>query len=51
MERVEIPIDQFRIRAHDLWANQWLLLTAGDFAGGAYNTMTVGWGAFGTMWN
>ena len=45
-----IPINDFAARAHDLWANQWLLLTAGDFPAGRYNTMTVGWGAFGTMW-
>lgn len=37
-------------RPHHLWATQWLLLTAGDFAAGDYNAMTVGWGSLGTMW-
>jgi flavin reductase (DIM6/NTAB) family NADH-FMN oxidoreductase RutF len=34
-----------------LWNNRWLLLTAGDFSEGTYNTMTVSWGSFGVMWN
>jgi flavin reductase (DIM6/NTAB) family NADH-FMN oxidoreductase RutF len=48
--RVPIPFDEFLVKAHHLWAKQWLLLTAGDFAGGRFNTMTVGWGSVGTMW-
>ena len=27
-----------------------MLLTAGDFSKGHFNTMTVAWGSFGTMW-
>ncbi len=34
-----------------LLMNRWMLLTAGDFASGEYNTMTVSWGSFGVMWN
>jgi flavin reductase (DIM6/NTAB) family NADH-FMN oxidoreductase RutF len=34
----------------DLWDKHWLLLTAGNFAAGVYNTMTVAWGSFGVMW-
>jgi flavin reductase (DIM6/NTAB) family NADH-FMN oxidoreductase RutF len=45
-----IHFDQLRVRSHHLWYEQCLLLTAGDFAGGDYNTMTVGWGGLGTMW-
>ena len=30
---------------------RWFLLTAGDFAKGDYNTMTVSWGFLGTMWS
>jgi len=50
MTAQSIPLDQLQARVHDLWANQWLLLTAGDFASGHFNTMTVGWGSLGTMW-
>lgn len=45
-----IAADHLLIRPHHLWSAQWLLLTAGDFAAGAFNTMAVGWGSFGTMW-
>ncbi|PIE33484.1 flavin reductase [candidate division KSB3 bacterium] len=50
MERHPVPIEQFQVRAHTRWATDWLLLTAGDFETGHFNTMTVGWGSFGTMW-
>jgi flavin reductase (DIM6/NTAB) family NADH-FMN oxidoreductase RutF len=50
MTRKPIPFDEFLVKAHHLWAKQSLLLTAGDFAGGRFNTMTVGWGSLGTMW-
>ena len=36
---------------HDLFSNQWLLLTAGDFGLGRYNTMTIAWGSLGVIWN
>ncbi|MFZ4394529.1 MAG: flavin reductase [Kiritimatiellia bacterium] len=39
------------VRIHDLFANQWLLLTAGEFRTGKYNAMTIAWGSIGTMWN
>ena len=47
------PIDPaaLKVRIHNLFANQWLLLTAGDFASGRYNAMTIAWGSIGTMWN
>jgi flavin reductase (DIM6/NTAB) family NADH-FMN oxidoreductase RutF len=45
-----IPFEAFRVRAHHIWDIQRLLVTAGDFAAGHFNTMTVGWGSFGTMW-
>ena len=50
MDLKNIGINSFTVKAHDLWANQWLLLTSGDFSLGKYNTMTVAWGGFGTMW-
>lgn len=34
-----------------IFDQRWFLLTAGDFAKGDYNTMTVSWGFLGTMWS
>ncbi|MFC2133624.1 flavin reductase [Bacteroidota bacterium] len=42
---------EFSPKIFDLWANQWMLLTSGDFDTGHYNTMTVAWGSIGQMWN
>ncbi|MCP4715650.1 MAG: flavin reductase family protein [Deltaproteobacteria bacterium] len=50
MDLKTVAVDDFCVRAHSLWARQWLVLTSGDFAAGDYNAMTVGWGSFGTMW-
>ncbi len=50
MAREQIPFDQLGVRVHHLWGKQWMLLTAGDFEAGHFNTMTVGWGSLGTMW-
>jgi flavin reductase (DIM6/NTAB) family NADH-FMN oxidoreductase RutF len=50
MNRKPIDVDNLRVRSHHLWAEQWLLLTSGDFAKGQFNTMAVGWGSLGTMW-
>jgi|YNPNPStandDraft_1061719.scaffolds.fasta_scaffold00270_10 flavin reductase (DIM6/NTAB) family NADH-FMN oxidoreductase RutF len=50
MKRQPIAFDDLVIRSHHLWARQWLLLAAGDFAAGHFNAMTVGWGMLGTLW-
>lgn len=50
MTRKPIPFDDFSVKAHYLWDKQWLLLTAGVFEEGLFNTMTVSWGGLGTMW-
>jgi len=50
MTLIPISFDGLLVRSHYLWNKQRLLLTAGDFAAGRYNTMTVGWGSLGTMW-
>ena len=50
MKRESIALDELLVKSHYLWDKQWLLLTAGDFAAGHFNTMTVGWGSLGTMW-
>lgn len=38
------------LRTCDAWEHGWFLLTAGDFASGQFNTMTVAWGGTGIMW-
>jgi len=49
-ERIEIPFDEFNANPFALFDRQWFLLTAGDFASGCFNTMTVSWGYIGVMW-
>jgi flavin reductase (DIM6/NTAB) family NADH-FMN oxidoreductase RutF len=51
MQRKAINISQLQVQPHHLFNSQWLLLTAGDFQKGHYNTMTIAWGALGTMWS
>jgi flavin reductase (DIM6/NTAB) family NADH-FMN oxidoreductase RutF len=50
MNRKLISFDALLTKTHDLWANQWFLLTGGDFSKGHYNTMTVAWGSLGYLW-
>jgi flavin reductase (DIM6/NTAB) family NADH-FMN oxidoreductase RutF len=47
----EIGTEEFSTKVFDLWDNQWLLLTSGDFQSESFNSMTVAWGGFGIMWN
>ena len=51
MARQAIPVGEFVVRTHHLWAEQWMILTSGDFAAGKFNSMAVGWGSLGTMWS
>jgi len=51
MPRVPIEPSRLLARPTDIWDRGWFLLTAGDLAAGRYNTMTVSWGFFGTLWN
>ena len=46
-----IPIKKFIINNVDLWSNKWLVLTSGDFEKKNFNSMIVGWGSLGVMWN
>ncbi len=48
---ISISPENLIIQPHQLWNDQWLLLTSGDFSRGHFNAMTVGWGSIGTMWN
>ena len=49
--RQPIAIDEFHFNVFHAWNRGWYLLTAGDYATKAYNTMTVSWGATGILWN
>jgi flavin reductase (DIM6/NTAB) family NADH-FMN oxidoreductase RutF len=49
--RIEIGTGEFLVRAHEIWDQGWFLLTSGDFEARSFNTMTVSWGSFGTIWN
>ena len=51
MHRQPIEIANLQIKPHYLFHHQWVLLTAGDYSKNDYNTMTIGWGALGTMWS
>lgn len=51
MPRQAINITELRLQPHNLFHHQWALVTSGDYAAGQYNTMTIGWGAIGTMWS
>lgn len=46
-----ISFNEFNVRIYNLWENQWLLLTSGDWITGHSNSMTVAWGSLGIMWN
>ena len=51
MIRKPIDVVDLLVKPHHLFHQQWVLLTAGDYAKGNFNTMTIGWGALGTMWS
>ena len=51
MNRINIEPKDLTVKATDIWADRWLILTAGDFKSGKYNPMTVAWGSIGTMWH
>jgi len=50
VERNEIDLERLRCQPVGAWKGHGLLLAVGDFAGGAYTVMTVGWGGLGHMW-
>ena len=51
MSLLEIPYTNLRLNPHDLFENQWLILTCGDFEKKDFNGMTIAWGSLGTMWH
>jgi len=48
--RIEIPFFNLAMKPFYQWDQQWFLLTAGDYAAGKFNTMTVSWGSLGIVW-
>ncbi|PKN88539.1 MAG: flavin reductase [Chloroflexi bacterium HGW-Chloroflexi-8] len=51
MTKINIPLDQWAKIPHDIWDSHWFLLSAGDYSKDEFNTMTISWGSFGTIWN
>jgi flavin reductase (DIM6/NTAB) family NADH-FMN oxidoreductase RutF len=51
MKRVPLDVESLTVPVFQAWKTDWFLLTAGDFASGAFNPMTVAWGSLGVMWN
>jgi len=51
MERRPIAIDSFVAKPFQLFAKEWLLLTAGRNEPGQFNTMTIAWGGLGVLWS
>lgn len=51
MQRTSIAVTDFACNPLEIWDKGWFLLSSGDFATGQYNSMTVSWGSFGTMWS
>jgi flavin reductase (DIM6/NTAB) family NADH-FMN oxidoreductase RutF len=51
MSRVTIPLVDLQLPSFAAWEPGWFLLTAGENRPGGYNSMTVSWGAFGTIWH
>ncbi|MBA4383850.1 MAG: flavin reductase [Anaerolinea sp.] len=41
----------FSVRIHTLWDKGWFLLSAGNYAEGKFNSMTISWGWMGNIWN
>lgn len=50
MARQTIKADQLATRPFSVLADDWMLLSAGDYAAKRFNSMTIAWGAMGTMW-
>lgn len=50
MKFEKIDPNSFTDKPFELWQHRWMLLTCGDYNLQKFNTMTVGWGSFGVMW-
>lgn len=47
----KIPLSEWAAKPFSLFNTGWFLVSAGDFASGHWNAMTVSWGFLGTMWS
>lgn len=45
---IEINADEFTLNPFQFWGKDWALVTAGNEE--KVNTLTVGWGGFGVLW-
>ena len=50
MKRTPITFSELKARPFEIFNTGWFILSAGDFAKGEYNGMTISWGSFGTLW-
>ena len=46
-----IPYTELNCRSFSVWKGQGILLTAGDYEKGQYNSMIIGWGSLGVIWS
>jgi flavin reductase (DIM6/NTAB) family NADH-FMN oxidoreductase RutF len=51
MERASIPLTELQMPTFGAWEPGWFSLTAGENRPGAFNSMTVSWGALGVIWH
>lgn len=51
MDLHAIPPDQLLCQPINLFNNQWLLLSSGNYELKRWNCMTISWGSLGVMWN
>lgn len=51
MKRHPIPIGRVTLPIVSTLHDRWMLLTAGEYAPGKFNTMTISWGGLGEIWN
>jgi len=50
-DRRPIAPASFVTEPFHLLRNRWMLLTAGEFKPGKFNTMTISWGGLGVLWD
>ena len=50
MDRSNISLKDFSFES-SIISKKWLLLTAGEFSPGKFNSMTISWGSVGEIWN
>ena len=50
MTRYDLAPEDF-VYDHSMIDKRWLLLTAGEFEPGKFNSMTISWGSVGEIWN